>query len=180
MEAGITFFGAVDRKDKRADGSILSTEPAWAMEQSINDLKEEITGIDGRLRRGEVPSNEVENARSEMKKLKSRHDEIVGSKPKLCAKDKDELAAFRTDLAEKISVSLPTHDAIHKKLVDPRREMNFQKTPCIKVDTGLAKSMGIEPNSKGQVSRDEAVMMWKIASKCLGEDSYSEALRMEK
>ena len=103
----------------------------------------------------------------------------MASKPKLSAKDKDELVAFRNDLSEKISESLPTNTNIKKGLVDPRRELNTQQGACIKVNQELARAMGIETNSRGQVSRSDATRMWKIASKYLGEESYSEALRRD-
>mgnify|MGYP001578731063 CR=1 FL=1 len=59
MEAGITFFGAVDRKDHRADGIILSTEPAWSLDYQVDNIKEEVHQLEGRIRRVEVPSSEM-------------------------------------------------------------------------------------------------------------------------
>lgn len=180
MDGTITMFGAVDRKENKKDGEIMSTEPAWFLENQLDELKEQIRQQESRISRGEVPSNELEYARSEFKKFKNRYDEIKESKPKLTGKDKDEFASFISDLSTKIEESTPSYDKIQRGHVDAQDEFKRQTQPCIKVNPEMAKAFGIETDGKGRVSGNDAVRMWKIGSKLLGESSFSEVLRREK
>lgn len=180
METGITFFGAVDRKDGRMDGEVMATEPAWALENQVEDLRDQITQQQGRIERGEVPAQELEYARSELRLFKKRYDEIMESRPKITGKNKDDLAAFREDLMGKISDSMPSYDEIQKGHVDPQEDLKRQKQPCIKVNPEMARMFNVETDSRGRVSRDDATRMFKIASRYLGESAYSETLRRDR
>jgi len=180
MDGKITMFGAVDRKGNQIDGDIMSTEPAWSLENQVEDLKEQIKSQEGRISRGEVPPQEVENAKTELKRFKTRYDEIIDSKPKITGKDKDELVAFTTDLEVKISESMPTYEKEMRGHVDPQDEFKRLHRPSIKVNPEMAHAFGVETDSRGRITGNDAAKIWKIARRFMNESSFSEALRRDK
>src|SRR3990167_6975685 len=164
---GITFFSAVDRKGKRADGEIASAKPAWCQTPLIEELKETIDQTTGRLERGEVPSEEVFYVRNELKKNKERYETIIGSKPKIQGKDLDDLSKMQKELAISIKESNFSATAMKKGTASPHEEARRMSEPCIRVPIELAEACGVEVNSKGEISRNEAVRIWQIGQQYL-------------
>ena len=117
--------------------------------------------------------------------LRERYDEIVSSRPKLRAGDKDNLYKLYKDVGEKIKDSLFTRTDMAKGLADPHEELDRQKNQRISLPLetenmiSLVSGMNVKISKKGQVNRDDAIRIYRIAGKYLGEDTNVERLRRD-
>lgn len=170
----VTFFSAVDRKGKRDDGKVMSSHPAWYHEPQIEELKEMVDSNEGRLERGEVPSEEIGYVKAETEKIRIRYNTIIASKPNI---DPDKIKKLVTAAGEKIRESNPNRTEMMKGIASPQEEAKRMSTPCIKVPVELAELCEIALDKNGEVSRTQAVRMWQIGRKYLGENTNPEKLR---
>jgi chromosome segregation ATPase len=170
----IVFFGEVDRHPK---GGYSSDYPAWYFPRQLEELKEELRGKEDAL---DVPGiSRRQELRQQVAELKHRIQDIESSKPKLTAKQKDDLAVRARELGDEISRAMPPRSDMMKGLADAHEEVRRMTEPCVKVDAELARACGV-PLSKGLATRDGATKVWKIANRALGEASNVERLRRDR
>jgi hypothetical protein len=170
----IVFFGEVDRHSK---GGFSSEYPAWYFPRQLEEMKEELRGKEEAL---EVPGiARRQELRQQVAELKHRIHEIESSKPKLSAKQKDDLAGRMRELGEEIRSAMPPRSDMMKGLADSHEEVRRMTEPCVKIDPELARACGV-PVTKGLATRDGAVKVWKIGTRALGEPSNVERLRRER
>lgn len=178
---GITFFGEVDRKKEivgdKVVSRITSTFPAWYLDRNIQEMENEINMREGMLSRGETPPEEVPYAKEEIAKLTKRRNEIVGSKPRIEGKDKDDMVKAWKETGDNIREAMFTYDQMERGTADAHKEAERMSTPCVKLPSTLAKLTGIELDRKGLVTRTEAERAWKIGAKFLDESTNVEELR---
>lgn len=173
----IRLFGAVDRKDKRADERVTSSYPAWYFTQKLDQMREEIREHERREQMGLIPQDRLPVFRAEIKRMKDRVQEIESSKPKLNAAQSQWLKKQIGDLETAIQPSYFTYDDMNTGAASPTDEMKRMKFPCIRIDPTLARIANVPVSEEGLVSRDGAVRAWQIARKLVGERSNSEILR---
>jgi hypothetical protein len=169
----IVFFGEVDRHPK---GGYSSEYPAWYFPRQLTEMKEELRAKENALEYGD--NARKQELRVQVAEIKQRIHDIETSKPKLSAKQKDDLAGKTRELGDAISTSMFTRTDMQKGLADSHEEVRRMTEPCIKVDPELAKACGV-PLVKGQATRDGAVKIWKIGRRFLDEPSNVEALRKD-
>lgn len=176
----VTFFGPMDRKRKDPRGAITSAYPAWYFDTHLDELKEDIDRKARDLARGVIPPSEVPYAKEELEKQKERYDAILSSRPKLSAKEKDELAKVYKELEQQIVDSMPTYTEMMKGHADPHEEARKMTRPYISVGRhgDLFKKMNI-PMDGNKVSRNGATRAYKILGKVLGERTNIETLRRD-
>ena len=190
----IQFFGACDRRGQKMFNpetgelaDITSNYPAWMMKTHLDQLKEEIADDE---RRYNDPILREQNASlvnrkiAEIDKKKKRYREILESKPKLKAKDKELLNALRKDLAKEIRDNMFSRSDMLKGLANPHEELARQKEPGINIENKYApilKEMNLKHTDKKfkKMSRVDAERAFRIASNCLGEDDNVEKLRRD-
>lgn len=170
----VQFFSSVDI-DART-GKVSSEFPAWFFTQQMENMDDEIRSIEYRLENGDVPAASIPYYKNQLRRLKDRRDKIEASKPKMSAMERDFVAKSVDTLGEKISESMFTREEEQRGFADAHEEARRMSTPCIKVDPGFADAFGIK-TVKGLVSRNDAVKMWKIGRRSLGDDVNVEILR---
>lgn len=170
---GIQFFGKVDRNK---EGKIASEVPAWTMETHLDDLTEGIERKERTIQRGEVPQSELPFAVAELEKSKARYDAIMESKPKFAPKDKDIIAKEYKRLGDEIKDSMFSDSDMRSGKADPHEEARRMVNPIITVNPALAAACGIKIQN-GRMSRNDAVRMYKIIGKSLGDNGNAERLR---
>lgn len=174
------FFGEVDLNQH---GRIASNLPAWTYNQLIDDLEYDIRVNEINLQDTSLGPEAKGKLLSKSKEMKERLDGIKSSKPKV-----DNDAVYNVvgsnmaggSLGEKISESMFTRDQMEKGIAEPREEARRMTEPIIKLsgkELEMAIGCGIRPNKEGKVSRDQAINIWKIGRKYLGELSNAELLR---
>lgn len=176
---GVTFFGAVDRKGKKADGEIGSSYPAWYDQRKIEDLQNTIQIQEGMIERSEIQPEALMRAKAELERDKKLLATIEASKPKLKDKDLDSLKKNRDEIEKQIAESMFTKKQMFDGLADPHEEARRMSQPVIKVDPAFAAACGLKVDSNGKVSRNHATKLWQIAQSYLGDDRGTnvEALR---
>jgi hypothetical protein len=172
----IQFFGEVDKHPK---GGYSSEFPAWYFPKAIDDLKEDIRQKEDAADDPGIAKGVRQRIKQEVMEMKDRLRLIQDSKPKLSAKQTDELAGRVKELGERIGDSMFTHTDMKKGLAPAEEELKRMTEPCIKVDADLAKAAGVSLH-KGLVTRDGAAKIWKIGRRALGEMSNVEALRKDR
>ena len=95
----------------------------------------------------------------------------------LSGKQRDELSGYLKEAGDAIAESMFTESEMRRGNIDSHEEARRSSSPCIKVPGALAAMAGIQVDKRGLVSRDQALRMWKIGRRALGEDSNAEKLR---
>ena len=173
------FFGEVDLNSK---GNISAELPAWTFSQLIDDLEEEIRTNEINLTDTSINPETRGKLLAKDKQMKERLEKIITSKPKvntdvvysIVGKDMS-----GGSLGEKISESMFTRDQMIKGIADAREEARRMSEPIISLsgkEVAMANGCGIKLR-EGKVSRDEAIKVWRIGRKYLGELSNAELLR---
>jgi hypothetical protein len=174
------FFGEVDLNKK---GQHSSDMPAWTFTQLIEDLEYDVRVNEINLEDTSLGPEARGKLLSKSKEMKERLDNIKSSKPKV---DNDVVhSVVGSDmsggsLGDKIAESMFTRDQMMKGIAEPREEARRMTEPIIKLEgreREMALGCGVKPNREGKVSRDEAIKVWKIGRKYLGELSNAELLR---
>ncbi len=173
---GITFFGEVDINKK---GQIASEYPAWYFDNHIEEMKETIATRERALERNAVPPPEIPLFKEKLKAEKERLEKIVSSKPKLTAKQKDELAKEYKHLKKEIRDSMFTRSEMKLGIASPHEEARRMVEASIPINPVLAEKMGV-PVRGGKISRKGAEKIAKIISRQLGENTNIEAWRRDK
>lgn len=174
----VEVFGAIDRKEKKEDGDIVSTYPGWFSETSMDSLQEQIGSMKRAIKRGDTPSDEIMRVKNEIKVLEGRYSQIADSKPEMKGNVADFLNDINKKMAEEIRKSMFTRMEMKLNLADPHEEARRMKTPFIKIDPSTAKSFGV-PCQKGLISRDGATQIWQMTQKLKGESTNPEILRRD-
>lgn len=174
------FFGEVDLNKQGNYGSDL---PAWTFNQLIEDLEYDVRINEENLKDMSVGPEARGKLLAKATQMKDRLDAIKASKPKV---DPDLVHSIvgsnmsGGSLGDKIQETMFTRDQMMKGIAEPREEARRMVEPIIKLE-GKEKEMalgcGVKPNREGKVSRDEAIKIWKIGRKYLGELSNAELLR---
>lgn len=168
-----SFFGEVDK----IKGQIGSEYPAWTMPHQLDTLREGIGQKERTLKTGYVGDVEATmRVREDLKKEKARLEEIVKSKPKLTAKQKEDVATEYGKLKNMIAESLFSRSDMKLGLADAHEEADRMTLPFISVDKEIAAACNV-PTFGGKVSRDGASKMYKIIGRYLGDRTNVEYLR---
>jgi hypothetical protein len=166
----IVWFGEVDI-NKRT-GMPSSDYPAWYHDIQIQDLKEEITGMEKAIDLELYKGKDLLRMREQLKTRKDRLMSIESSRPNISDVDKDKISKARKSLGQRIGASMFTFTEMQKGTADAHVEAERMVKPCIKLEneyeTKLAKSCGMHMVD-GKVSRNNAERIWKIQGKVLGE-----------
>jgi hypothetical protein len=177
----INFFGAVDRKGKRADGKITSEYPAFYFHTQFDELKENTERAERQLKLGLVPASEVPYAQAEVERNRQRMIDIKKANPQLEGRQKDAVFNMYKELASQISDSMYTRSDMKKGLVDAHEEARRMSQPIISIkgNEKFFHNMGITATG-GKISRNEASRAYKIMGKALGENTNTEHLRRDR
>jgi len=176
----INFFGATDRKGKKAGEAITSTYPAFYFSTQLDELIEETEKQERVLRKGLVPPSEVPYVTADIEKNKKRIQEIEQNYPRLNDKERDEVWGVYKDLAKDISDSMFTRTEMKQGFADAHEEARRMSEPLIPIK-GKEKffhNMGIKATG-GKISRNDASRAYKIIGKVLGENTNVEKLRKD-
>lgn len=180
--AEVQFFGSVDRN--KHTGKVQSSMPGWYFQNQIFDLNDRIESLDRRLNDPESQAPVTPEARpaamKELREMKERRDKILEGKPKLNAKQRDDLMKIYDTLGERISESMYSRSDMQRGLADAHEEARRQKMACIDPgDIGdIMDQFNVTP-IQGKISRDNAVRMWKVLGRALGRGTNYEALRRD-
>jgi chromosome segregation ATPase len=173
VEGEITFFGEVDRNPRT--GAISSEYPSWFWPRQLESLKDELRRTDQALDTGVGSKMEL---KAKHRELKQRIESIEAANKGLSDTQKDKVRLHLSELEPEIARLMPTASKMRSGAADPHKEVEYDETPCIKVDAGLARDLGVR-TEKGKVTRAGAQKMWKIMRRRLGEESNVESLRKE-
>jgi hypothetical protein len=174
----IQFYGEVD-KDRR--GNRTSEYPAWYLENHMEDLQDSISSREGRLKRGEIPIDNVPYEKQELAKEKKLLDDIERSKPKVSIGERQKLVKFYRELSDEIQRSMFTHTDMQRGIASAHEEARRMVKPCIPINKDLAKlahDCGIKVE-KGKVSRNGAAKIFKLVGKLIDEPTNIEVLRLD-
>jgi hypothetical protein len=177
----IKFFGASDRKDKKATGVIRSEYPHWYHPVREDMLAEEVANMQRKIDMGiidNLPNNTEWNMEFERKK--ALLDEIQNDKPNFNDADKDAVFKVYKSLGKKITELMPTHTDMQKGLANAHDENRKDTIPCIPVRgmTDVVRECGVTPID-GMITRKQATRVWKISGRSLNEPSNVEHLRRD-
>lgn len=177
----VQFFGAVDRKERRANGIICSEYPAFYFTSIIDDMEEDIARKERELGSGMTPAAHAPKQKADLEREKARLVEIKNSKIKLTGKVKDEAAKVHKELGGLIQDSMFTRTDSEKGLADAHEELRRQTQPLFNVrgHTQLFHNMGINIKD-GKASRNQISKVYKIIGKVLGENTNTERLRPDR
>ena len=173
VDGEITFFGEVDRNPRT--GAISSEYPSWFWPRQLESLKDELRRTDQALDTGVGSKMEL---KAKQRELKQRVDAIESANKGLNDAQKDKVRLHLAELEPEIARLMPTASKMRLGTADPHKEVEYDEVPCIKVDAGLARDLGVRVE-KGKVTRAGAQKMWKIMRRRLGEESNVEALRKD-
>lgn len=181
VDADVQWFGEVDLNPRT--GKLSADYPAWFMDKQIEDLEEEIRttqhSIDMELYHGKAKVRIME----ELRMKKQRLDAIISSRPKLRDLDKDRIAKSRKTLGDRIGESMYCQTEMMKMTADVTEEAIRMVRPCIKLESAydhqIAKARRMEVVD-GKVSRNNAIDIWRIQGKAIGEDIRTETLRNQR
>jgi len=177
----IQFFGAVDRKGKRADGAITSEYPAFYFHTQYDELKENTEKQERQVELGLVPASELPYIKADIQRNKDRMVDIQKANPRLTGPQKDAAYAMWKELGDLIADSMYTRTDMKKGLVDAHEEARRMGQPIISVkgNEKFFHNMGITA-TKGKISRNQASRAYKIIGKALGERTNVEHLRRDR
>ena len=178
----VQFFGAVDRKDKRKDGHIVSPYPCWYFKNHLNDLKEGIAEKKRHLAGDLIHPSARPGMRRELEQEQERLVAIQKATVKLSGKDKDEAKELYDAMGTGIQDSMFTYTEMRKGFADPHEEARRMKEPIIKVDSKfkkVAENLGARIGKNNKISRDDATRMYQIIGRTLGENTNAERLRRD-
>lgn len=176
-ESGVTFYGEVDLNKK---GEFSSFMPAWSYTQLLEDMKEQIDSKKRAIDSGLLDAERLVEVRAEHKRLKTRYDDIMASKPDM---DMDKLDRLSKSIGDKISEAMFTRDQMKLGLADAHEEARRMSQPCIELkdeEASLAVDARIKGVKKGNsyvVSRTQAEKLWKLTRKAMGELANTGMLR---
>lgn len=174
------------KSDLTHDGRRGSEYPAWYFTENIEELKDEAQRKESALANGYISDEDRPRVRQEVARINGRIDEIEGTTPRLSDADRDNLAKARKKLGEQISALMFKSSDVARGLADAHEEAKRMSEPCVIVGDdantlAVVKACGVESISpSGKISRTAAEKVWQIASKFLGETTYTESLRSQK
>lgn len=169
----ITFFGEVDRHPRT--GAITSEYPSWFWPRQLMQLKDDLQQVNQAL---DLELGNKMELRAKAKELKAKIGSIEESNRKLTDVQQDKVKGYIAEFEPEIARMMPVRSKMRFGTADPHKENEMDETPCIKVDAGLARDLGVRCE-KGKVTRQGAQKMWKILRRRLGEDSNVEILRKD-
>lgn len=169
----VKWFSEVDLNSK---GKPASDFPARYFDVHIQELQEEVDGLQKQLDLDIHRGKDLLRIRKELATKKGRLDSINESKATFTPIVKDKIHKVAGELGERISESMFTRDANDKRLVDAHEEARRMSTPCIAVKSEIEadyyKQAGV-PIIDGKVSRNHAEIAYKIMMKSVGEGSVN-------
>jgi hypothetical protein len=174
------FFGEADLNRR---GEVSSQVPAYMLTQLVEDLKQQVVTHEKELEDTSMQPEVRGKLMSKLREEKERLHMIEDSKPKL---NKDIIAGVvgkdrnGGSLGEKIAESMFTYTDMQKGLADAHEEARRMSEPIIPLrdkEMDIAKGCNVRIGKDGMVSRDDAIRVWKIGRKYLGENSNAEILR---
>lgn len=177
----IEFFGEIDKTFDRDthEQRVASEYPAWYFDRQCRNIKDEISAIEGRLERGEVPEKGKMAEMKLLRQLKQKKDAIEKSTLRLNDVDKDKFAKTVKDLAVRIGSAKFSRSDEQKGFADAHEEYERQNFPCIELKGDefiFARKANVQIVD-GKVSRNGAEKIWKIMRKALGESSDTAILQ---
>ena len=165
---GIQFFGEFEKHPK---GGYRSEYPAWMHGKLLSDMKDELKSKQRALDM-RIPNANESELREQIREMKSRIDDIESSRPKLSAKNKDELMRIADEYGEQIKDTLFTRDEMHKGLADAHRELERSMKHTIPIRKDIADAVGIKLE-KGKASREGAIKAWRFIRKAVDPDLHT-------
>lgn len=177
----IEFFSAVDRKGKRSDGEIGSQYPAWYFRSHLDELQKELDDIERGLAMGAYAPEDVPRRKADARDRHERIGAIKSSRPKVSAVDRGKLEKVYAELSKVLAEALPTYSKMQRGLIDIHQEASLMVDPHFEVrEIGdMFKGIGARI-TKGKVSRNEVVRLWKIIGRYLEMESTNvESLRKD-
>jgi hypothetical protein len=173
----IQWFTEVDLNDK---GKVASDYPAWYFSVHVDELAEDIRGLENAIEEGVYIGKKKRDALKQLETKKHRYEVITNGKPKLDGPVKDKVARSFNELGEDIKRSMFSYDESWKMTADAHEEATRMVNPCIPIKDDVVGSFAKERGMKvvdGKVSRNDASIIWKCFAKALGEQTDIEHLR---
>jgi hypothetical protein len=173
---GVELFGEVDK----VNGKVGSEYPVWYFEPHTQEIREEVTKLEHRLKNGLVVEKGKPAAQAELAKHKEKLDKIDSSRPVLSGRQKDEINKATEDLGQKIREGKFSTSDEKRGLVDPHEVVERMMKPCIKLNESqiaMAHKMGCRISNDGKVSGNDADRVWKTYRRLIGESTNTESLR---
>jgi hypothetical protein len=179
QESPFNFFTEGDFNSK---GHICSDVPSWACYQFIDDLEKEIKVKESQLEEGGMTAQARAKLAKELNERRERLEQ-VSKKPKI---NKDKI--FKVvgkdreggSLGDKIAESMFSYDDMKRGVVPIDIEVKRMLDPCIKLspeEAEMAAGCNIRMDKNCEVSRDDAVRVWRTGRQYLEELSNIEVLR---
>jgi len=162
-------------------GKVKSMYPMWYYPQLIQELEDEVISRRSALESKQVNPGQEMEYRENLLRMEKQLEKVQNMTMVDDAKnDRGTLGKAIKDLAKIIKQELPTRDFCDRNLVDPSQEYSKMTKPYIKVlddnMAEIAKACNV-PIVDGKITREGAAVMWKIASKYMGEYANTESLR---
>lgn len=173
----ISFFSETDM----VKGKVSSEFPAWYFNTMIDDLREDIRREEWNLEQNIVPRDQLPIIRDRIKRLRSKLDNIEGSRPKFTEAEQNKLNKVMKELGKEISSKMFTRSQMQKGLADSHMEAKRMTEPSIPVTPEIAevaKMCNVEITG-GKLTRKGAEKCWKMISNHFGEPSNTEYLRRD-
>lgn len=188
LTKGTSFFGAMDRRDKRPDGKPSASFPAWYFENHIERLRRRISNMKAILNNPNALPDAKQFARNEVISAKAMIAEILKGKPnfkEMGAKSKDYLWNFYKWSGAVISEDMPTVSqmkggAMGKWVFDANEHLKRENAKRI----NITKYADIARACDRQIVKDcvnikDLQVMWKIVGRLLDEATNVEVLRRD-
>ena len=172
----LKFYG---EGDKTKDGKIASEYPAWVHKAQIEELKENISKMEGRVARGIVPTSELPYAQKAIQREKEKLERIHEAQGQVKGHE-DRMNKCQKEVGELIREAMYTHTDGEKGLADPHEVAERWSTPCISLSPEIremAAKANIPMTSEGKVTQIGAEKLWKLCRAGLGESTNTEILR---
>jgi len=172
----IRFFGEIDHNAK---GQISSSYPAWYFTPHIEELSEEVDDLERALKSKTVPYDQIPMIEDQLKGSQARLEAIRESRPKISAKEEEDLAKVYEELSKHIANSMFTYSEEMFGTASAHEVVRRQKKFCVPLAKNLAKSLLLNYED-GLTTIKDAVKAWKIIGKLLGEPTNEEVLRRDR
>jgi hypothetical protein len=160
---------------------IKNTYPTYFNRKQRDDLEEEIRKMEKGLSNNYYHPGDVPGVKENLKKAKNSLEKIHEHAP-VFEKRKDDIYRMTKDLGGVIGDSMFTRSDMMKGLADAHEEARRMSEPVIEVNpvmAGIAVANGMLVSGDRKMTRNDAIRLWQLGRKSLGEMCDAETLRRD-
>ena len=174
----INFFTEIDLDSK---GNPKASYPFYQNPRQLDEIKEDKRKLEQAVSKGYVDADHLPEVQSRINQYSKQMEALEKHNPDM-TKNMDRINKLSKTLADVIAPTMFTRKEMKEGLVDPHEEARRMVEPCIELPKEIRETAiknGIQVGSDGRVSRDNAVRLWQMCNRTLGQSTDAEYLRRD-